>query len=143
MDLHTLHDRMEITDALHRYARAVDTRDWQLWRSVFTEDAHLDYRSAGGIAGTRDDVAKWLEEVLAALPVTQHYITNIEVELTGDTATVTAMFYNPMRFPGTQDMSECGGWYHHDFVRTAQGWKSRKLVEQNLWFKNPPAGLST
>ena len=36
---------------LYRYARAVDTKDWDLYRSVFTDDAHIDYSSAGAVVG--------------------------------------------------------------------------------------------
>ena len=44
-------DELEITALLYRYARAVDTKDWELYRSVFTDDAHIDYSSAGADRG--------------------------------------------------------------------------------------------
>lgn len=142
MDIQALSDRQEIAELLYRYARGVDSGDWVLWRSVFTEDAELDYTSApGGIAGDRETVGLWLETVLAMFPMTQHYITNIECDIDGDTATVGAMFYNPMRFPGATEPSFCGGHYEHTLVRTTDGWRSRRLIEKNGWFVNPPAGL--
>ena len=42
-------DRIEIDDLITRYATAVDTKDWDLYRTVFTDDAVIDYTSAGGI----------------------------------------------------------------------------------------------
>ena len=60
MDLQRISDELEITALLNRYARAVDTKDWDLYRSVFTDDAHIDYSSAGAIAGTREQVAEVL-----------------------------------------------------------------------------------
>ncbi len=73
------------------------------------------------------------------MPMTQHFITNIEADITGDTATVRAMFYNPMLLPGASSTSACGGYYHHLLVRTESGWRSRQLREENLWFDNPPS----
>jgi len=135
-------DRLEIADLLYRYARGVDTGDWKLWRSVFTDDAELDYTSApGGIAGDRETVGQWLEIVLATFPLTQHYITNIECHIDGDGAIVWAMFYNPMIFPGATEVTVCGGRYEHHVVRTPEGWRSRRMVEHNGWFVNPPPGL--
>ena len=46
---------------------------------------------------------------------------------------------NPMMLPGMDQSSACGGYYHHQLVRTAEGWKSRHLVEENRWFLNPPS----
>ena len=60
------------------------------------------------------------------------------LDLDADRATVRAMFYNPMRLPGMTDLSYCGGYYHHHVVRTADGWRSERLVEENAWFANPP-----
>ncbi|MHC9297248.1 nuclear transport factor 2 family protein [Mycobacterium sp. LTG2003] len=139
MDVQRLADELEISALLTRYARGVDSKDWDTYRSVFTEDAHIDYTSAGAIAGSRDEVADWLAAGFAAIPWTMHYITNIDAQIDGDTATVRAMFYNPMQLPGMSDMSACGGYYHHELVRTADGWRSRSLREQNLWFTNAPA----
>ena len=133
-------DRLEIHEQLARYARGVDTEDWDLWRSVFTEDAHLDYSSAGAAVGSRDEVAAWLEAGMRTVPIKMHYITNVEVAFDGDRAKVRAMFYNPMQLPGVEGMSACGGYYHHDFVRTPEGWKSERLVEENVWFVNRPGG---
>ncbi len=137
-ELRAVHDRLELHELLARYARAVDDRDWELYRSVFTEDAHIDYTSAGGIAGSRDEVADFLAEAFAAVPWAQHYVTNIEVDLDGDSAEVGAMFYNPMQLPGMDAPSYCGGRYHHQAVRTERGWRSRRLVEENRWFLNSP-----
>jgi ketosteroid isomerase-like protein len=139
MDLQRVSDELEIASVLHRYARAVDTCDWDLLRSLFTDDAMLDYSSVGGPAAGRDEVCAWLERSLPLMPMTQHFITNIEADIDGDTAMVRAMFYNPMLLPGASETSACGGYYQHVMVRTASGWRSRQLREENLWFDNPPS----
>jgi hypothetical protein len=138
VDLQALQDRLDIHELLARYARGVDDNDWDLYRSVFTEDAYIDYSSAGAAAGPRDLVAAELEKCFTTIPWSQHIITNIEIQLDGDQATVLAMFWNPMQLPGLDDPSVCGGYYHHDLVRTPDGWKSKKLVEDNRWFHNAP-----
>ncbi|MGV0770704.1 nuclear transport factor 2 family protein [Mycobacterium syngnathidarum] len=132
-------DQLEIQALLTRYATAVDSKDWERYRSVFTEDAQIDYSSAGAVVGTRDEVVDWFAANFGVIPWSMHYITNIEIlETDGDTATVRAMFYNPMQLPGMPDMSVCGGYYHHELVRTPDGWRSRSLREENVWFSNPP-----
>jgi hypothetical protein len=70
--------------------------------------------------------------------MSMHYITNIESQIDGDTARVRAMLYNPMQLPGMTELSYCGGYYHHELVRTAAGWRSRSLREDNVWFINAP-----
>ena len=139
VDVEELADRVAISDLLTTYADALDRRDWTQYRSVFTADAHIDYRSAGGKAGDVDTVARWLEEVLGGFEMTQHLIANHQVTLDGDEATVRAMFYNPMRATGGGQFF-CGGWYNHQLVRTADGWRSRELIEESAWsegFPNP------
>ena len=132
-------DRAQIAALLYRYARAVDTKDWDLYRSVFTADAHIDYSSAGAAVGTLDEVVDWMAGNVGLLPWSMHYVTNVEiVDADGDTATVRAMFFNPMQLPGMAETSSCGGYYHHEMVRTSDGWRSRRLREENVWFVNRP-----
>ncbi|WP_018638057.1 nuclear transport factor 2 family protein [Parafrankia elaeagni] len=143
MDLQEVADRIEINEVLARYARGVDTKDWELWETVFTPDAFLDFRAASSSPtsfGSRDDMGAWLRAGIGAMPMTQHYITNVEITLDGDTAEVLAMFFNPMILPGTSGLSYCGGFYRHQMVRTGEGWKSRKLVEENVWFEAAAGG---
>jgi 3-phenylpropionate/cinnamic acid dioxygenase small subunit len=138
MDLQAVSDKLEIQEVLARYARGVDSKDWELWRSVFLPSATLDYSSVGIAAGSREQVGAILEQSLKAVPMTQHFISNVEVDLEGDRAKVRAMFYNPMQLPGMAELSYCGGCYVHDMVRTPEGWKSERLVEHNEWFVNRP-----
>ena len=137
MDLQTLIDRAEITDLLTRYARAVDRQDWDLFRTVFTPDAHIDYTRVGGIAGDLDTIVGFLEEVMAMFEVMQHLISNIDITIDGDEASVTAMVHNPLKLPDTPVWAT-GGWYHHELVRTPEGWRSRSLVEEASWFDGVP-----
>jgi len=43
MDPPEVADKLEIYELLGAYARAVDTKDWALYRSVFTPEATIDY----------------------------------------------------------------------------------------------------
>ena len=140
MDLQATADKLEIHEQLARYARGVDTHDWELWKSVFTDDAVVDYSRSGVMCGPRDEVAAFLGEAFATIPWATHHISNIEIDLDGDRAKVRAMFFNPMQIPGVEGSSSTGGYYHHEFVRTADGWKSEHLVEEPVWFLNPPGG---
>ena len=134
MDLQYLADRLAISDFLTTYAHAVDTKDWELYRSCFTDDADIDYTSAGGIRGTLDEIVTWMGSTMVMFDATQHLVSNEMVEIDGDTATVRAMFYNPMHFAGDNaGYFNCGGWYNHELIRTDDGWKSRKLWEDFSW----------
>jgi SnoaL-like domain len=132
-------DTIEIQQLLARYSRSLDTRDWELYRSVFTEDAFIDYAASGGMSGQRDQVVEWLISTLGTFDWNgMHYITNIEAEVTGDSALVQAAVFNPMQFPGMKGLTYFGGYYHHDMIRTQDGWRSRNLREEVLWSANAP-----
>src|SRR5687767_14883110 len=136
LDLQTISDRIEIDDLITRYTRSVDTLDWARFDTVFTPDATIDYTASGGIKGTRDDVRDWLAESLPMFTTMQHYVCQKEVTIDGDNAEVRVYLMNPMAIAqpdgGTWRM-EVGGYYVHQLVRTADGWRSRELVEELAW----------
>ena len=59
MDTQELSDRSEIATLLARYGKAVDRKDWQLYRQLFLPNASIDYTSAGGIQGDTETQALW------------------------------------------------------------------------------------
>ena len=143
MDTRGVSDDLEIATLLHTYARAVDTKDWDLYRSVFTADAHIDY-SADVFQGSLDDAIGFFSGDFSALvAMSMHYITNIEAEVDGDVARVRAMFYNPTQITGLAELSMFGGYYHHELVRTPDGWRSRRLREEMVWTANSPRSGQT
>ncbi len=137
-------DRMEIQDVLIRYAWAIDSQDWELFDTVFTPDAHLDYTAnPGGVAGTLTEVKQWLMQSLLAFPSSQHLLSNTEIVLDGDRAAARTQMTNPM---GARTRTNAlhwffiGGSYHDELVRTTDGWKICKRVERTTWFQGnlPP-----
>jgi hypothetical protein len=141
VDLQELSDRAEITDALVRYTRAIDTGEWDRLDTVFTPDAQIDYTESGGIAAGFADIKPWLAEVLPAFfPQRMHTLGQVEIRLDGDTAEVSAYFHNPMPLEvqgedGQREakLVELGGIYHHSMTRTPDGWRSRQLREEVVW----------
>ncbi|MEZ0095473.1 nuclear transport factor 2 family protein [Streptacidiphilus sp. EB129] len=142
LSLQEMSDRLEIQDLLVRYAHAVDTRDWKLFRELFTEDAMVDYSAFGGPRGTVDEVCAFLDSVLPMFAATQHLVANCAIDLDGDRATARTMCHNPMALaaPESQDQSQetagllvCGLWYVDSLVRTADGWKLRERSEDKAF----------
>ena len=136
MDVQAISDTLEIHDVLYDYAWACDNGDWALLRSVFTDDARLDYSSAGGPAGGRDEVCTWLEESLSQIQIT-HVVSNVQVDLHVDEAAVRAMFYCIVMIEGQQITTS--GYYRDQFRRTSEGWKILSLTEDNRWMTSPSA----
>ena len=139
MDLQELCDRTEISDALIRYTMAVDTGEFDRLDTVFTPDAQIDYTESGGVADSFAVVKPWLAENLPAFSSKRmHTLGQIAITFAEprEEARVTAYFHNPMLVAdgqGGERLVEVGGLYHHTFVRTGDGWRSRKLHEQVVW----------
>jgi hypothetical protein len=143
-DVRALADRVEIHDLLVRYATAIDGRKWDLLDTVFTPDARLDYRGAGGIEGPFPEVKAWLAEVLPMFRVTQHLVLNSAVDLRGERARGTTQFLNPNEatIDAAPWLFTVGGTYHDLLTRTAGGWRIARRVEETLWWDHPLPGLA-
>jgi len=138
MDLQELADRQEIVDVITRYTRAIDTRSWDDLDAVFTDDAILDYSAVGGPADRLAVAKPWVEQGLSGFLRYQHVIGQVSIELDGDSARATAYFTNPMvaqNPDGTENLVEVGGYYHHELVRTPDGWRSRRMVDETVWMR--------
>jgi ketosteroid isomerase-like protein len=146
LTLEDLLDRAAINDVLDDYAHAVDERDWERLRSLFTPDATLDYTAAGGPRGTRDEVVDWIAAALPAVALTQHLLTNRRIRTDGDTATARCELLNPLLLDGDAgaQLLLLGGRYDDRLQRHGDSWLFTERVHTTTWTAGPtPARLST
>ena len=144
LSLQEMSDRIEINDLLTRYAKAIDTQDYELLDTCFLPDADVDYVSSGGIAGKYPEVRAWLEKALAIFSVTIHSLSNSEIELDGDRATGRTLVTNPMCMQQGDEKQTIFTDYAHyedELVRTADGWRiARRFERQALLDGSLPGG---
>ncbi|MCZ0726643.1 nuclear transport factor 2 family protein [Mycolicibacterium iranicum] len=140
LSIEEISDRLEIQQLLIDYSTAIDQRRFDDLDAVFTPDAYIDYRVAGGIDGSFPEVKAWLKEVLPNFPAYYHLVGNADVRISygpeGDTATSRAICFNPMAMGGDGgQIYFVGIWYVDEFVRTDQGWRMSKRVEEKCFDK--------
>jgi 3-phenylpropionate/cinnamic acid dioxygenase small subunit len=135
--------RIGIDDLLTRYATAIDGRDWDLLDTVFMSDAHLDYRSAGGVAGEYPEVRQWLAQVLPIFDLMQHHVLNRVIRVRGDDVRATSNFFNVnvLQVEGAPWIFKVGGRYHDKVVLDGETWRISERIEDTLWWENPMPGL--
>lgn len=144
LSLEEISDRLEIQDLVYRYAELVDRRRLQALRDeVFTSDAHIDYSAFGGSVGDVDETLAFLEGALTRelFPNSQHLNANIQVKVTGDTATGSVMCFNPMEMRLAENETVTyflGLWYLDEYRRTEQGWRIASRNEEKSWVFNTP-----
>jgi len=133
----TLLDRAAISDVLHNYAMAVDTRNWDLFRSCFTDDVEADFSSLwpGAVFHGGDAWAAQAAGIIDGLDATQHIITNHSHDIDGDTAHSTAYLHAQHVFKNDFGGDQCvvAGYYTYDMVRTSDGWKIKKYDLKVTW----------
>lgn len=134
LSLEEISDRLEIQDLLVAYSTAIDKRRFDDLDRVFTADAYIDYRAMGGVDGRYPEVKAWLSQVLPNFPAYAHMLGNFDVKIDGDTATARTLCFNPMVLGGDDgQVLFCGLWYDDEFVRTAEGWRMTKRVEEKCF----------
>jgi uncharacterized protein (TIGR02246 family) len=115
-------DRQEIADVLLRYATGIDRRDWELFRTVFTDDCQLDYGEIGAWRGV-DAVTEFMQQVHAAAGHTLHWLTNQVIRVDGDRAQART-YVDALIMVGDNTSGVNGiGYYDDDLVLTDAGWR--------------------
>ncbi|ORB65258.1 hypothetical protein BST47_12835 [Mycolicibacterium tusciae] len=136
LSLEEISDRFEIQQLMIDYSNAIDQKQFDDLDRVFTPDAYIDYRVTGGIDGRFPDVKTWLKEVLPNFPAYYHMLGNFDVRIDGDTASSKTICFNPMVFNAEEkQILFVGIWYVDEFVRTAEGWRMSKRVEEKCFDK--------
>jgi SnoaL-like domain len=104
-------DKLAVAETVYRYATGVDRRDWQLYRSLFTDTVSVDFSSFQPELSPRvmntDDWVAGLVPLFTGLAATQHSMTNPLVTVDGDGAAITMY----MRAHHVHDPDDPGSWY--------------------------------
>lgn len=120
-------DVEEIKKLKARYFRALDSKDWELYRSVFADDVVADLRRAGGelIHGI-DAFVAFVSSLTIVQSVHQGHMP--EIDLTGPT-TATGVWaledYNVW-----EDGSQNHGWGHYleTYEKADERWRIKTIA---------------
>jgi hypothetical protein len=142
-------DSEEIVALLVRYARAVDTQDWPLLGTCFTDDVRADYGEIGSWRGA-GDLIRFMEDAHAGMGPTQHHLSNFQVDVIGERASsiayvhaVTVLASHP------DDWIDTVGRYEDRLLRGPDGWRitdrtfrtTRTMVSPSLARRSSPTDL--
>ena len=146
-------DRYEIADTMHRYAFGLDHGDADSLASAFAEDCVLDFTPAGRKLGLDFPALTGRQTILDALlpfigPLdTSHTASNLQIEISGDTATlhayVMAQHFMPREGPrrGSENALLMNR-YDCELVRDGQKWRFKRVMIDNAWMQGDPEILN-
>ena len=114
--------RQDVAEVLVRYATGIDRRDWDLFRSCFTEDCEADYGSIG-VWRSADEITEWMRVVHEPAGHTMHRITNQTVAPSDSGVTARSYIDALVMFADNQRGTRAVGYYDDELVVTDDGWK--------------------
>lgn len=115
-------DWLAIANLKARYCRLLDTKDWDGYGALFTDDVIIDTSAAGGprFEG-RDSALNTIRDSIGDAK-TVHQVHSPEIEISGDKAMGIWAMYD--RVEWTNGRSLTGhGHYHEQYVRIAGEWR--------------------
>ncbi|MFO1189553.1 MAG: nuclear transport factor 2 family protein [Alphaproteobacteria bacterium] len=86
--------RAEIEDALCRYSRGVDRRDWPAVKACYHDDA---FDQHGDYSGDVDGFIAWVSVRHAHVPFSAHFLGNCLIEFVDDTTAIVETYFHAMR----------------------------------------------
>lgn len=136
--LQQLYDRMEIIDTMNRYATSVDTRDWDLFLTCYTDEMIADMVSVGfekPMTLPATDFLAIIRQAVSPFDSTQHLISNHVIDIDGDGA--TCVCYLQAQHFSQDDTGPhsllIGGYYSNSLIRTKAGWRIDKYKVVKTW----------
>jgi 3-phenylpropionate/cinnamic acid dioxygenase small subunit len=122
-------DKEQIAEVLIRYATGIDSKDWPLLRSCWTDEINVDYQQLGRFTSP-DALTDLMRQLHENMGPTYHRMSNFVINVDGDKATVRS-YVNAVLMLQPDDTTnwvEALGHYDDVFVRTADGWKIRQRI---------------
>ena len=95
--LQTVADRLAIMDLLYRYCRSMDRIDPELGYTIWNENAQADYGEAF-YRGSGRGFIDWVCETHRQLASHSHQLTNIIIDLDGDSASSESYLTVALRY---------------------------------------------
>ena len=131
-------DRQAISDTVIRYATGIDMRDWEAYRSCFTDEVEIDFTSWGGGEPSTmrgDDWTAGVRAGLSGFSATQHISTNHVITIDGDEATCVSYMQAQHYLPNAEgdNTLTLGGYYTNTLVRADDGWRIRRCQLTVTW----------
>lgn len=131
-------ERLDIAETVYAYATGVDSRDWKLYRSIFTDEVDIDFSSWDGNPARRmraDDWVAGVQPLFHGLDATQHTMSNPRVAIDGERATCTMYMQAVHVLRNDEGDAEftLGGYYTDRLVKTPAGWKLCGVKLTVLW----------
>lgn len=108
-ELQTLLDRQSITDSIYQYCRSVDRLDAKLGRSIWHEDSYADYGKTH-YQGDGKGVIDWIIVRHRFLAAHSHQVSNILINVDGDTAGSESYYHATLRFKLVRFVRQIGIW---------------------------------
>ena len=117
----------DIEQACVRYARALDTRDWQLLDTVFDTAVSAQYGDQPENHGRAAVVAS-IRAFLDACGPSQHLLGNFDIAVIGTTgrSTCYVRVFHQGKGSRAHLTQETLGTYHAEWHHTTNGWRATK-----------------
>jgi len=132
-------EHLAVCDTLYRFAQGMDWRDWELFRSVFTDVIDIDYTAHRPGQKGQISADDWVDNArrrLTPMDATQHSMSNPRVSVSCDEA-VVLMYVEAQHLltrDGVQSSYVIGGRYRDRLVRTAAGWLISGVTLEARWY---------
>ena len=115
--------RQAIGDVLIHYATGIDRRDWDLFRSCFTEDCHAAYDGIGTWDGA-DAITAFMVEAHAGAGHTLHRMTNVAVDFVDESRARARSYVDVLVMaPDGVHGVNAAGFYEDELVTAGDGWR--------------------
>lgn len=123
-------DRQRIEDVLARYCFAIDGRDLDALREVFTADVEFDYGEGVGVRTGIEELIGWTGGLLANFGATQHMLQTCLVEPSAPGQARARTYWTAHHTPPgsmapafADSVFTASGKYVDRLANTADGWR--------------------
>lgn len=136
-------DKLAVIETVYKYALGLDTRDWSLYRSIFTDEVFVDFSSYHGQPGEWISADEWvarLQPLFSGLAATQHSMTNPLVTFDNEGAECR-MYMQAEHIHDANDRNSwytIGGYYTDRLVRDGNGWRIASVKLTIIWRRGDP-----
>ena len=124
-------DKEQIVEVLIRYATGIDSKDWPLFRSCWTDEIDVDYQQLGRFTSA-DALTEVMTRLHEDMGPTYHRLSNFVIAVDGDRATARSYVHAVLMLQPDDSTNWVDALGHYDdvFVRTQGGWRIRERLSR-------------